>query len=200
MKSQTIITSKPKLDDRIEAFVQLAQAAEEAFGKACMLLLELRQEYSAAELYPKIRKRLLISEAYLDKMCQAAQKRFPARLVRYPSPGAAYLESLSYDKAMQYSGDDLPVVVEVEQGFETHYKKFYELTSRQVRQVFDGETLRNAKDQASWLKRQRLHRAASVKAVEPFEIIDHCVLFTRDTKMTADDIEGLLRRLRKEQS
>jgi hypothetical protein len=199
MKDQNKPVKKPSLDERIEAFVQLAKAAEETFTQACIALFEMRQEYPHEELYPKILKRVPFSEHFLDRMCEAAQRRFPAALLLYPSAGATYLQTLPYEKAEQHSKQDLPVVVHNERSFETEYKRFHQLTNREVRQVFDGGRVRPAKEQMSWLKRRRLLRAVSATAPEPFDIVDGCVLFNRDTKMTADEIEVLLRRLRRAQ-
>ena len=197
MKNKMHPVKKDTLEERIEAFVQLAQAAEERFAQACRALFEMRQDYPAAELYPKIRKRLPIAESFLDRMCEAAQKQFPARLLLYPSPGAAYLQRLPYEKAIQHSADDLPVVIPNEQGFATDYKRFHELTFNEVRQVFDGERVRGAKEQTTWLQRQRLRHAAPAQPSEPFEIVDDYVLFKRDTKLTIAEVELLLGRLRK---
>lgn len=197
MKDKINPVKKDNLEERIEAFVRMAQAAEDSFAEACRILFEMRQDYPAQELYPQIRKRLPISESFLDRMCEAAQKRFPARLLIYPSPGATYLQRLPYEKAIQHSGDDLPVVIPNEQGFATDYKKFHELTFNEVRQVFDGDRVRGAKEQTTLLQRQRLRHASPAQPPEPFEIVDDYVLFKRDTKLTVNEVELLLGRLRK---
>jgi hypothetical protein len=199
MKDQ-IKPIKKTMEERIEAFVQVAKAAEDSFKQACQMLFEMRQDYPAAELYAKIRQRVPIPESFLDRMCEAAQGRFPARLLLYPSPGATYLQKLSFDKAVQHSEGDLPVVIPDEKGFNTDYKRFHELTVNEVRQVFDGDRVRGAKEQTSWLSRQRLRQAEPAQPPEPFEIVDGYVLFKRDFKMTVDEVELLLGRLRKSQS
>ncbi|MGO8930719.1 MAG: hypothetical protein ACLQU3_28000 [Limisphaerales bacterium] len=197
MKIQNRTVKRTSLDERIEAFVQLARTAERGLMNACIALLELRQEYPAEELYPKIRKRLPVTEAFLDRMCEAAQKKFPAELLLYASPGASYLQTLPYEKGQQHIKEELPVVVPDEQGFITEYKMFHQLKHREVRQVFDGDRIRSAQEQTLWLNRQRLRHAAPAKPPQPYEIVDGYVLFTKDTKMTADEVELLLRRLRK---
>ncbi len=199
MKNQNKQVTKTTLDKRIEAFVGLVQAAEDSFAKACTMLFELRQDYPAPELYAKIRERLPIAESFLDRMCEAAQKKFPAGLLLYPSPGATYLQTLPYEEAVQHSLGDLPVVKSGEEGFKTEYRRFHQLTKRQVSQVFDGGRVRQAKEQMTWLMRRRLKHATPARPLEPFEIVDDCVLFNRDTKMTVGEIELLLQRLRKPQ-
>lgn len=197
MKDQNKPVKAPTLEERIEAFVRLAQAAEQGLMSACLALWELRRDYPASELYPKIRKRLPITDAFLDHMCEAAQKKFPAELLLYASPGATYLQKLPYEKGLQHIKEELPVVVPDEQGFSTEYKMFHQLKHSEVRQVFEGDCIRSAQEQTLWLNRQRLRLAAPAKPPQPFEIVDGCVLFRKETKMNADEVELLLRRLRK---
>jgi hypothetical protein len=139
IKDQNRPVKTPTLDERIEAFVQLARTAEQGLMNACLALFELRQDYPAEELYPKIRKRLPVTDAFLDRMCEAAQKKFPAELLLYASPGASYLQTLPYEKGQQHIKEELPVVVPGERGFSTEYKMFHQLKHREVRQVFDGD-------------------------------------------------------------
>ena len=197
MKKQEKPMMKSPLDESIDAFVLLVRAAEDQFAKACLALFELRQNHPVPELYAKIRERLPIADSFLDRMCDAAQKKLPAELLLYPSAAATYLQKLPYDKAVQHSTGTLPVVVSTQNKFDTEYRRFHQLTKREVSQVFDGDRVRQAQEQTNWLTRRRMSHAVPATPLEPYEIVDGCVLFNKDTKMTAVEIEVLLRRLRK---
>ena len=167
----------------------------ESWAKAGAVLVEMVDENENS--YSNILERIPdLSYDVLSRFEQMGRKQLYPRLLLGGSTGLRKLATLPYSEQVRYYDEPLDIVTEIDGGVDTLKVQAKDLTSFQVKQVFDNGTVRDVAAQRAWL-RSRDRKPNAVKAAKqdgkPWTIKKDGTLFVRaDTILTMPDIANIM--------
>jgi len=179
----------------IKQFSTLVASGIDSWTKAGELIVKMVDKND--KTYENILQELPdMSYDILSKFEQIGRKQLFPKLLLGGSTGVRRLTTLPYSEQVKYHDEPMDVAVEIDGGVDTLKVQAKDLTSFQVKQVFDNGTVRDIGAQRAWL-RSRDRKPNVVKAAKqdgkPWTIKKDGTLFVRaDTILTMPDIANIM--------
>ena len=179
---------------KIKLFSSLITEGIKSWEKAGELLVEMVDENGRT--YDNILQELPeMSYDSLARFEQIGRKQLYPKLLLGGGVGLRKLTTLPYSEQVKYFDEPLEVAVEIDGGVDVLNVHAKALTPFQVKQVFDGSSIRDVGAQRAWLRsRDRKPTGTAPKPEgKPWTVKKDGTLFVRaDTVLTMQDMANIM--------